>query len=148
MARIIQNVRRRMSDMFDPFGAGTLMMNDPYFNNTFYNTQVYKDVPVHLQSAPLKITVTDLPEKGKTDNFGGAVGNYSVTARIDKKELSTDDVATLILNINSVYVLQPGYQQLRDRRDRTDEGACKPRQKLHEPQARQLGIVQRHSRHH
>jgi hypothetical protein len=100
VARIIQNVRRRMADMFDPFGAGTLMMNDPYFNNTYYNTQVYKDVPVHLQSAPLKITVTDLPEKGKTENFGGAVGNYSVTARIDKKELSTDDVATLILNIN------------------------------------------------
>lgn len=100
VARIIQNVRRRMADMFDPFGAGTLMMNDPYFNNTYYNTQVYKDVPVTLQSVPLKITVTDLPEKGKTDNFGGAVGNYSVTARIDKKELSTDDVATLILNIN------------------------------------------------
>lgn len=100
MARIVQQVRRRVADMFDPFGAGTLMMNDPYFNNTYYNQMVYKDVPVHLQSAPLKITVTPLPEKGKTENFGGAVGNFTVSAKLDKKELSTDDVATLILNIN------------------------------------------------
>lgn len=100
MARIVQQVRRRMADMFDPFGSGTLMMNDPYFNNTYYNQMVYKDVPVHLQSAPLKINVTPLPEKGQPESFGGAVGNFSISAKLDKKELSTDDVATLILNIN------------------------------------------------
>jgi hypothetical protein len=100
MARIVQQVRRRVADMFDPFGAGTLMMNDPYFNNTYYNQMVYKDVPVHLQSAPLKITVTPLPDKGKPETFGGAVGNFSISAKLDKKTLSTEDVATLILNIN------------------------------------------------
>ena len=99
MARIMQQVRRRMSDMFDPFGAGTLMMNDPVFNNSFYNAMAYKDVEVHLKSTPVKITVTALPEKDKPAHYGGAVGNFTISAKIDKQELTTDDVANLTLNI-------------------------------------------------
>ncbi len=100
VARIVQQVRRRMSDMFDPFGNGTLMMNDPFFNNSFYNTMAYKDVQVHLKSTPVKISVTPLPEKGQPEHFGGAVGEFSVSSKIDKKELTTDEVATLTLNIS------------------------------------------------
>lgn len=99
VARIVQQVRRKMSDMFDPFGAGTLMMNDPFFNNTFYNTMAYKDVQVHLKSSPVKITVTPLPDQDKPDDFGGAVGKFTITSKMDKKTLTTDDVATLTLNI-------------------------------------------------
>ena len=100
VARIVQQVRRRMSDMFaDPFGAGTLMMHDPFFNNSYYNTLAYKDVKVDLKSTPVKITVTALPEKDKPEGFGGAVGNFTITNKIDKQELTTDDVATLTLNI-------------------------------------------------
>ena len=95
-ARIIQNVRRKVADMF---GNGTLMMNDPFFNNAYYNAVAYKDVNVHLQSTPVKITVTPLPEKGKPADYGGAVGNFTIGAKIDKQELTTDDVATLTLNI-------------------------------------------------
>lgn len=98
-ARIVQQVRRRVADMFDPFGNGTLMMNDPFFNNSFYNTMAYKDVQVHLKSTPVKITVMPLPEKDQPANFGGAVGNFAVSSKIDKKELTTDDVATLTLTI-------------------------------------------------
>ncbi|GAA4468939.1 hypothetical protein GCM10023093_27520 [Nemorincola caseinilytica] len=100
MARVVQQVRRKMSDLFDPFGAGTLMMDDPYFNNTYYNTMVYKDVPVHLQSAPVKIEVAPLPDKNKPESFSGAVGNFSITGKIDKRTLTTDDVATYTLDIN------------------------------------------------
>lgn len=100
VARIVQQVRRKMSDMFDPFGAGTLMMNDPFFNNTFYNTMAYKDVQVHLKSSPVKITVTPLPEQDKPNNFGGAVGKFTISSKMDKKTLTTDDVATLTLNIS------------------------------------------------
>jgi len=100
MARIVQQVRRRMADMFDPFGNGTLMMNDPIFNNSFYNTMAYKDVQVHLKSTPVKITVTPLPEANQPKGFGGAVGDFSITGKIDKKELTTDEVATLTLNIS------------------------------------------------
>jgi len=95
VARIIQQVRRKMSDMF----GGTLMMNDPFFNNAFYNTQAYKDVQVHLTSDPVKIVVTGLPEKNKPEGYGGAVGSFTISNKIDKEELTTDDVATLTLNI-------------------------------------------------
>lgn len=100
MARIVQQVRRRVADMFDPFGNGTLMMNDPFFNNAFYNTMAYRDVQVHLRSTPVKITVTPLPEKNKPGNFSGAVGKFSISSKIDKKQLTTDEVATITLNIN------------------------------------------------
>ncbi len=99
VARIVQQVRRRVSEMFDPFGAGTLMMNDPVFNNSYYNTLAYKDVNVHIKSTPLKITVTPLPEKGKPADFGGAVGNFTINGKMDKQEFTTDDVATLTLTI-------------------------------------------------
>jgi BatD DUF11 like domain len=99
VARIVQQVRRRMSDMFaDPFN-GTLMMNDPFFNNAFYNTLAYKDVKVDIQSNPVEITVEPLPEKGKPINFGGAVGNFNISGKIDKQDLTTDDVANLTLTI-------------------------------------------------
>lgn len=99
VARIVQQVRRRMADMFDPFGGGTLMMSDPVFNNTYYNTMAYRDVQVHLKSTPIKITVSSLPENGMPKDFGGAVGKFTVSSKIDKKSLTTDDVATITLNI-------------------------------------------------
>lgn len=95
IARIVQQVRRRVSDIF----GGTLMMNDPFFNSSFFNTQAYKDVDVHLKSAPVKIVVTPLPEKDKPENYGGAVGNFTVSNKIDKQEMTTDEVATFTLNI-------------------------------------------------
>ena len=49
IARIVQQVKRRVSDMFDPYGGGSLMMNDPFFNNSYYNTLAYKDVPVNIK---------------------------------------------------------------------------------------------------
>ncbi len=107
VARIIQQVRQRnpFADMFDndPFFqqafGGSLMMNDPFFNDNFFNTLAYKDVPVHLKSKPVQITVTALPENGKPADFGGAVGNFTVSSRIDKTELTTDDVANFTLTI-------------------------------------------------
>ncbi len=99
-ARVVQQVKRKVSDLFnDPFGNGTLMMNDPFFNNAVFNTMAYKDVPVHLKSTPVKITVTPLPETGKPEGFGGAVGNFTFTGKLDKQDLTTDDVANITLNI-------------------------------------------------
>lgn len=95
VARIVQQVKRRASDLF----GGSLMMNDPFFNNAIFNTQAYKDIQVHLKSEPVKITVTDLPEKDKPAGYGGAVGNFKVSGKIDKTEITTDDIATLTLNI-------------------------------------------------
>jgi len=99
VARIIQTVKRRLSDIFgDPFG-GTMMMNDPAFNNSFYTAQAYRDVKVDLKSEPVKITVEPLTEKGKPADYGGAVGNFTISSKIDKQNITTDNVATLTYTI-------------------------------------------------
>lgn len=106
MARIIQQVRQRspFADMFDdPFFqqafGNSLMMNDPMFNGGAFNQMAYKDVPVHLKSTPVKITVTSLPEKDKPEGYGNAVGSFTISSRMDKTEMTTDDAANLVLTI-------------------------------------------------
>jgi BatD DUF11 like domain len=97
VARIVQQVKRRLQDM-DPLA--TLMMSDPFFNNAFFNTTAYKDVPVDLKSKPVDIHVSALPDKDKPAGFDGAVGSFGIASTIDKTEISTDDVATLTVNIS------------------------------------------------
>lgn len=105
VARIVQQVKQRnpFGGMFDDpafqSAFGSLMMNDPFFNDEFFNTMAYRDVKVHLKSKPVKITVTSLPEEGKPADFTGAVGNFNITSALDKTSLSTDDVANLKLTI-------------------------------------------------
>jgi hypothetical protein len=105
-ARVIQTVKQRnpFSDIFDDpafqqaFG-GSLMMNDPFFNDDMFSSYAYRDVPVHIKSAPVKITVDALPEEGKPAGYGGAVGKFSIGAKMDKCTFTTDDVANLRVTI-------------------------------------------------
>ena len=95
VAWILQNVKRRVSDVF----GGSLMINDPRFNNQYFRMQATREVKVDLESTPVKITVTGLPDKNKPADYGGAVGHFAISSKIDKQELTTDDVATLTVNI-------------------------------------------------
>jgi len=104
-ARIVTQVKQRspFGGMFDddPFFQqfGSLMMSDPFFNDEVFGS-AYKDIPVKLKSAPVKIQVLPLPEKEKPADYGNAVGNFTVTASIDNPSLSTDDALTYTLRIN------------------------------------------------
>ncbi|HRO43592.1 MAG TPA: BatD family protein [Flavipsychrobacter sp.] len=105
-ARIVTQVRQRspFGGMFDddPFFQqfGSLMMSDPFFNDDVFGGSAYKDVPVKLKSAPVKIQVMPLPENGKPENYGNAVGDFTVTAGVDKTALTTDDALTYTIRIN------------------------------------------------
>lgn len=101
IARVVQQVRQSNPFGNDPFfqSFGSLLMSDPFFNDDFFNTMAYADVKVHLKSSPVKITVTPLPDEGKPADYGNAVGNFSISSKIDKTELTTDDVANLKLTI-------------------------------------------------
>ncbi|WP_276133876.1 BatD family protein [Polluticoccus soli] len=102
VARIVQQVKQRnpFADYFDdPFGFGSMMMNDPFFNDDFFNSVAYRDVKVKLKSTPVKVTVTPLPEKDKPADYGGAVGNFTVSAKTDKTQLTTDDVLNFKMTI-------------------------------------------------
>lgn len=102
IARIIQKVKRRnpFADMFEDDPFSSLMMSDPFFDDNFFSSMSYKDVKVTLQSQPVKINVLPLPEDKKPEGYGGAVGNFTVSSKIDKTDLTTDDVATLTLTIS------------------------------------------------
>jgi hypothetical protein len=104
-AKILQQIRQRnpFADMFDDpafRNMGSLLMSDPMFNSAFFNSIGYRDVPVHLKSTPVKITVTALPDKGKPTDFSGAVGNFKISAKVNKTDISTDDALTYTLNIS------------------------------------------------
>jgi hypothetical protein len=86
----------------DPFFkqafGGSLMMSDPLFADPFGDVS-YQNVPVHLKSSPVTISVTDLPANGKPEGFTGAVGSFGLSSKIAKTQLSTDDVTTLTLTV-------------------------------------------------
>lgn len=102
-ARIMQRVRQQnpFADMFDndPFfkQAISQMMADPF--GDIFGT-AYKDVPVTMKSTPMKITVLPLPKEGKPENYGNAVGTFSIEAKADKTQMTTDDVLTYTLKIS------------------------------------------------
>jgi hypothetical protein len=106
-ARVVQQVRQRnpFADMFDDpafrqMMGGSLSMNDPFFNDDMFSSMAYQDIPVHLKSQPITVTVTDLPAKDAPADYGGAVGNFTINAKMDKASLTTDEAATLTFTIN------------------------------------------------
>lgn len=69
--------RRRSRDFFDNF------FDDPFFGRS----QRYKIV-----AAPaLTINVLPLPTENRPRNFSGAVGKYTLTAKVDKREVETNE---------------------------------------------------------
>jgi hypothetical protein len=94
----VQQVKGRNPFADDPV-FGSFFMDDPFFNDDMFSRYNYKDVPVKLSSAPVKINVKPLPPDNQPASFTGAVGNFTVSASIDKTALSTDDAATLTFKI-------------------------------------------------
>jgi hypothetical protein len=60
------------------------------------NTEVYE---TNLKTAPVTITVKPLPGKNATDSFAGAVGNFLITAAVEKDTLLRNEESSLIINI-------------------------------------------------
>jgi hypothetical protein len=101
IVRLPRQVKQQNPYGDDPFSLfGSFMMSDPFFNGDFFNMFGYQDIKVNLKSTPVKITVTPLPEENKPADFGNAVGKFTITAHLDKTELTTDDVANFKLTIN------------------------------------------------
>ena len=55
------------------------------------------DQNITLESKPVAVTVRPLPNGKRPDNFNGAVGQYSVQASVDKRNISAEDAAVLKL---------------------------------------------------
>jgi hypothetical protein len=83
----------------DPFGSDPF--SDPFFQDAFGGGDVtYHDYDYHISSKPVEIHVKPLPEAGKPADFDGAVGDFAITASLDKAKFSTDDAATLTVTVS------------------------------------------------
>jgi hypothetical protein len=50
---------------------------------------------VTLQTQPIKVKVNPLPTAGRPSDFNGAVGNYSISAQVDKNSVKQGEAITL-----------------------------------------------------
>jgi hypothetical protein len=79
--------RRRTNDFFDQF------FNDPFSGGV-------TNVNYAARSEPLKITVQPLPAMDIPSSFNGAVGEFSLEAWLDKRQVKTNDPTTLKVKIS------------------------------------------------
>jgi len=59
-----------------------------------------KGRPKILKTDPIPLNVEPIPELGRPPHFNGAVGNYSITAQVDRMKLEVRKALTLTLNIS------------------------------------------------
>lgn len=55
---------------------------------------------VTIRSEPITVNVKPLPQEGKTEDFSGGVGRYSITATTDKREAQVNEAITLTVKIS------------------------------------------------
>lgn len=74
------------NDIFDEF------FNDPFFGRS-------ETVDFTAKSNALQINVNPLPTQGAPPSFNGTVGSFTINSDIDKKNLKTNESATIRLTI-------------------------------------------------
>ncbi|MGE5680896.1 MAG: BatD family protein, partial [Bacillota bacterium] len=78
--------RRRGNDIFDEF------FNDPFFNQG-------QTVEYNAKSNTIKVTVLPLPQENVPASFKGAVGQYTLSAVMDKNTVKENEPVSLKINI-------------------------------------------------
>ena len=87
VVRVKGKRKSRSNDPFEDF------FNDPFFGSP------YQDYKQMLKSAPVKITVKDLPS-GEPEGFTGAVGRFSMEAKLDRETTKSNEPVTLKIKIS------------------------------------------------
>lgn len=60
----------------------------------------YQDIKLSIASKQIKVEVIPLPEKGRPENFNGAVGQLNIESSIKNNELKTDEGCNLTYTIS------------------------------------------------
>lgn len=76
---------RRSRSPFDSF------FDDSFFDDPFFGRTVRKTI----FSDPIEIEVLPLPVEGRPASFSGAVGEFKITANVDKDSVTTNEAITL-----------------------------------------------------
>lgn len=89
-----------------PLTTGTITLNAATVQNTvtFYtlkNNAVNGSVDYSglCSNAPMQLTVTALPLRNKSEHFTGAIGHFTMNARVEKKTDTAGDVNRLVIEI-------------------------------------------------
>ena len=88
--KIRQNQRRR-SPFNDPF-EGLLTR--------------YQDFPLKIEAKAQNITVKPLPTEGRPDDFNGAVGQFSMTAKTSPLEVTVGDPVTINIELSGIGTIE------------------------------------------
>jgi hypothetical protein len=78
-------VQTRRRSIFDSF------FDDPFFGRTVRQV---------VNSRPVTIEVLPLPQEGKPANFTGLVGNFNISANVDKQTVKTNEAISLNIKIS------------------------------------------------
>lgn len=77
--------------------------NDPFFDN-FFNDSFFgnsvQNVRKLIYSNPVTINVRPLPTGGKSADFNGAVGNFTINSSIDRDRVPANDALTLKFSVS------------------------------------------------
>ncbi|MGC8865355.1 MAG: BatD family protein [Bacteroidales bacterium] len=84
--------KRRRTVTGDPFF-------DSFFNDAFFNAG-YEQQNRKVYSNALKINVKPLPADGKPANYTNAVGNFTLSAELDRNEVKANDALNLRVKIS------------------------------------------------
>ncbi len=87
----------------DPLGMTFLVRqvvpsNDPF--DQIFGGGSYKDVKYKVKSTPVTIHVKSLPEAGKPAGYQGAVGNFALSAVVDRTALKANEALNYVLKIS------------------------------------------------
>ncbi len=86
------NCRIQKSLSVDPFSQS--------FLNNIFSGQLGMTEPETLHSEPLILTALPLPEAGKPADFSGAVGNFSISASVDRTRVNVGDAVNMTMVIS------------------------------------------------
>ncbi|MBI4655237.1 MAG: protein BatD [Elusimicrobia bacterium] len=74
---------------------------DPnFFFQKFFAIPSARGIPYQVKTVPIKIKLKSLPENNRPASFKGAVGDYIISAEIDRKEVKAGEPVNFSIKIN------------------------------------------------
>jgi hypothetical protein len=106
--------RRSLRDLFgaDPFSDDTSMFGNDPFASSFFDDDPFagfdtmfdigdlRQQELTLRNTAAGARIAELPEKGQSDSFGGAVGDFDLAVEMPKEPLRVGEPATLVFRVS------------------------------------------------
>ncbi len=83
-----------------PTTSGELTIGSATFEYSIQRSIFEASPSKRLRTQPITINVKPLPERGKPDGFGGAVGNFELSSDISSTTVRAGDVMTVRVSVN------------------------------------------------